>query len=158
MSNFFLYKYPNNNYNLKANTIEANYIKKIRYTKYNPYRPKKSNSLNKNYYYPLISTLKKGNSFNNKEENRREFDYSKISLSTKYKERYNDLLISNSFNIINKFSRNKNISNNFTKNQWYSNTKKDEKNRELLLSQKENKIKERENFYFSRISKKKIWN
>ena len=154
MSNNFLYKYPTNDFNFKANTIESNYFKKIRYTKYNPYKPNKSKSLNKNSFYSLLSKLKNGNLLNKKSENLRGFNYGNLSVSTKYKERLNDSLISNSFNIINDSSRNRNISSNLTKNQWYSNSKIEEKNKELLLGNKENKIKERKNFYFSRISKK----
>ena len=61
MSNNFLEQYSNNYYYLKVKSINTNFFKKIRNKKYNPYRPKKSNSLNKNSFFSLINITSKEN-------------------------------------------------------------------------------------------------
>lgn len=159
MSNNLYDRYSNNNFYYKIRTIATNYNKKIRHIKYNPYKPKKSNSLNKNSFSSWINTLKKETLTKKKTENRKSsenrkgFNYGNLSISTKYKERLKDSFISNSINIVNEFPNNKNVQNNLTKYQWYTNTKKEDNNKILNLMNYENKTKEKNKNYFPRNSK-----
>ena len=79
MSNNFWEQYSNNNYYLKVKSINTNFFKKIRNKKSNPYRPKKSNSLNKNSFFSLINITSKENNIKNKSESRKEFNYVNLS-------------------------------------------------------------------------------
>ena len=145
MSNIFLNKSKSNFFNTNSNTIDVpSYMRKTLYTKYNPYRPKKSNSLNhRNSFFSLMNVIKNGDSYFKKIENRRGLNYINLSLSKRNKEK-NNSTISNSYtNII---KRNYNINN--TKDKWYTKTSKDEKNKVINLLNSEKKIKDRENFYF----------
>ena len=154
MSNNFWEQYSNNNYYLKVKSINTNFFKKIRNKKSNPYRPKKSNSLNKNSFFSLINITSKENNIKNKSESRKEFNFVNLSKSTKYKERNTNPLISNSLNKINDFPKNKNMHNIFTKYQWHANTKKEEYSQISNMFNYKNKLKDRSKFYFPKVSKK----
>ena len=145
MSNIFLDKSKSDFFNNNSKTLDdLNHIRKMRFTKYNPYRPKKSNSLNRNSFFSLMNVIKNGDSYYKKIDNRRGLNYIDLSLSRRNKEK-NNSIISNSYTNIMK----RNYSINFTKDKWYTKTNKDEKNKVInLLNEK--KIKERENFYFKR--------